>query len=39
MEITFDGLLGEKVVLHDLNRRVQGHGFGLLEDLGEILQD
>lgn len=39
MGITFDGLLGEKVVLHDFNRGVQGHGLGLLEDLGEILQD
>lgn len=26
-------------MLHDFNRRVQGHGLGLLEDLGEILQD
>jgi NTP pyrophosphatase (non-canonical NTP hydrolase) len=39
MEDTFDGLLSEKVVVHNFNRWVQGHGPGLLEDFREILQD
>lgn len=35
---TFDRLLREKIMFHQLDRRVQGHCLGLSENLGQILQ-